>query len=56
MARLRRSGFYHDAFEVAYGIQVIGKLSNNPELHEKGALRELGGKGAARSEARAPHD
>ena len=56
MARLRRFSFFLDTLEVANGIQVMGKLSNNPELHEKGALRELGGKGAARSEARAPHD
>lgn len=29
---------------------------NKPELHEKGELREIGGKLAVTGEARAPHD
>ena len=29
---------------------------NKPELHEKGELRESGGKLAVTGEARAPHD
>jgi hypothetical protein len=36
--------------------QVTGKYTNNPELHEKGELRESGGKAAVEGEARAPHD
>ncbi|KAJ8518974.1 hypothetical protein ONZ45_g4025 [Pleurotus djamor] len=36
--------------------KVIGKASNNPALHEKGELREAGGKAAAEGLARAPHD
>lgn len=36
--------------------QVAGKITKNPEMHEKGELRESGGKGAVTGEARAPHD
>ena len=36
--------------------QVAGKMTKNPEMHEKGELREAGGKGAVTGEARAPHD
>ena len=36
--------------------QVAGKITKNPEMHEKGELREAGGKGAVTGEARAPHD
>ncbi|KZS95451.1 hypothetical protein SISNIDRAFT_548358 [Sistotremastrum niveocremeum HHB9708] len=36
--------------------KVIGKHTHNPELHEKGELRESGGKGAQEGTARAPHD
>ncbi|GLB44580.1 hypothetical protein LshimejAT787_1702070 [Lyophyllum shimeji] len=36
--------------------KVLGKFTNNPEMHEKGELKEAGGKAAARGEARAPHD
>ncbi|KAH9837672.1 uncharacterized protein C8Q71DRAFT_555496 [Rhodofomes roseus] len=36
--------------------KVAGKATKNPELHEKGELREAGGKGAVTGEARAPHD
>ncbi|KAF8890716.1 hypothetical protein BD779DRAFT_1516622 [Infundibulicybe gibba] len=36
--------------------KVIGKLSHKPEMHEKGELRESGGKAAVRGQARAPHD
>ncbi|KAG9310874.1 hypothetical protein JVU11DRAFT_8729 [Chiua virens] len=36
--------------------KVIGKYTNNPELHEKGELRETGGKAAAEGRARAAHD
>lgn len=36
--------------------QVTGKYLNKPELHEKGELRESGGKLAVTGEARAPHD
>ena len=36
--------------------QVAGKMTHNPELHEKGELREAGGKLAAQGRARAPHD
>ncbi|KAK7443551.1 hypothetical protein VKT23_015724 [Stygiomarasmius scandens] len=36
--------------------KVIGKMTKNPEMHEKGELREAGGKAAAMGEARAPHD
>ena len=31
-------------------------MTHNPELHEKGELREAGGKLAAQGRARAPHD
>jgi len=36
--------------------QVVGKYTNNPERHEKGELRETGGKAAAEGRARAAHD
>ncbi|KAI9568739.1 hypothetical protein HD554DRAFT_2172214 [Boletus coccyginus] len=36
--------------------KVIGKYTHNPELHEKGELRETGGKAAAEGRARAAHD
>ncbi|TFK47113.1 hypothetical protein OE88DRAFT_1666395, partial [Heliocybe sulcata] len=35
--------------------KVVGKYTHKPELHEKGELRESGGKAAAQGEARAPH-
>ncbi|KAK1231918.1 hypothetical protein PQX77_004955 [Marasmius sp. AFHP31] len=36
--------------------KVIGKMTHNAEMHEKGELRESGGKAAAQGAARAPHD
>ncbi|KAF5392032.1 hypothetical protein D9757_003217 [Collybiopsis confluens] len=36
--------------------KVMGKAMHKPELHEKGELRESGGKAAAAGGARAPHD
>ncbi|KAI0632721.1 hypothetical protein C8Q77DRAFT_1073741 [Trametes polyzona] len=36
--------------------KVTGKMTKNPALHEKGELREAGGKAAAQGQARAPHD
>jgi len=36
--------------------KVIGKYMNKPEMHERGELRESGGKAAAEGKARAPHD
>ncbi|KAL0952796.1 hypothetical protein HGRIS_007021 [Hohenbuehelia grisea] len=36
--------------------KVMGKAMNKPEMHEKGELRESGGKAAALGQARAPHD
>ncbi|KAF7331204.1 hypothetical protein MSAN_02439100 [Mycena sanguinolenta] len=36
--------------------KIIGKVANKPEMHEKGELRESGGKAAAMGDARAPHD
>ncbi|KAF9221796.1 hypothetical protein BS17DRAFT_710360 [Gyrodon lividus] len=36
--------------------KVVGKYTNNPEMHEKGELRETGGKAAAEGRARAAHD
>ncbi|TBU24885.1 hypothetical protein BD311DRAFT_809650 [Dichomitus squalens] len=36
--------------------KVTGKITRNPEMHEKGELREAGGKAAVQGEARAPHD
>ncbi|KAJ3808521.1 hypothetical protein F5876DRAFT_67216 [Lentinula aff. lateritia] len=36
--------------------KIIGKATHKPEMHEKGELRETGGKAAARGEARALHD
>jgi len=36
--------------------KVVGKVSHNAEMHEKGELRESGGKAAVLGEARAPHD
>jgi hypothetical protein len=37
-------------------IKVVGKVTHKPELHEKGELREAGGKAASMGDARAPHD
>ncbi|KAJ7041134.1 hypothetical protein C8F04DRAFT_170361 [Mycena alexandri] len=34
--------------------KVVGKLAHKPEMHEKGELRESGGKAAAAGAARAP--
>lgn len=31
-------------------------MTKNPEKHERGELREAGGKGAERGEARTSHD
>ncbi|KAG7087662.1 hypothetical protein E1B28_013610 [Marasmius oreades] len=36
--------------------KVIGKMTGKPEMHEKGELRETGGKAAAQGGARAAHD
>ncbi|KAF9264495.1 hypothetical protein L218DRAFT_862576 [Marasmius fiardii PR-910] len=36
--------------------KVMGKMTGNPEMHEKGELRETGGKAAAHGAARAAHD
>jgi len=36
--------------------KVAGKAMKKPEMHEKGELREAGGKQAALGNARAPHD
>ncbi|KAF9078302.1 hypothetical protein BDP27DRAFT_1309371 [Rhodocollybia butyracea] len=36
--------------------KVVGKATNKPQMHEKGELRETGGKAAAQGEARALHD
>jgi len=36
--------------------KVTGKVTRNAEMHEKGELREAGGKGAVKGETRAPHD
>nr|VWP00749.1 Polyketide synthetase protein [Ganoderma boninense] len=36
--------------------KVVGKITKNPEMHERGELRESGGKAAAMGEGRAPHD
>ncbi|CAL1697758.1 unnamed protein product [Somion occarium] len=36
--------------------KVAGKVMNKPELHEKGELREAGGKEAVLGQAQAPHD
>ncbi|KAF8555186.1 hypothetical protein OG21DRAFT_1496474 [Imleria badia] len=36
--------------------KVIGKYTHNPDLHERGELRETGGKAAAEGRARAAHD
>lgn len=36
--------------------QVVGKYTHNPDLHERGELRETGGKAAAEGRARAAHD
>ncbi|RPD76813.1 hypothetical protein L226DRAFT_611240 [Lentinus tigrinus ALCF2SS1-7] len=36
--------------------KITGKMTHNPEMHEKGELREAGGKMAAQGQARAPHD
>ncbi|KAI0070871.1 hypothetical protein K474DRAFT_1687280 [Panus rudis PR-1116 ss-1] len=36
--------------------KVAGKYLHKPELHEKGKLREAGGKAAVAGQAQAPHD
>ncbi|KAI1795429.1 hypothetical protein LXA43DRAFT_1058563 [Ganoderma leucocontextum] len=36
--------------------KVVGKMTGKPEMHERGELRETGGKAAARGEGRAQHD
>ncbi|KAI0753615.1 hypothetical protein C8Q74DRAFT_1211078 [Fomes fomentarius] len=36
--------------------KLTGKVTNNAGMHEKGELRESGGKAAAQGQARAPHD
>ncbi|CCL99813.1 uncharacterized protein FIBRA_01837 [Fibroporia radiculosa] len=36
--------------------KVAGKATNNQDLHEKGELREAGGKAAVQGEARVSHD
>ncbi|KAH7882723.1 hypothetical protein F5I97DRAFT_1931333 [Phlebopus sp. FC_14] len=36
--------------------KVIGKLSHKPDMHERGELRETGGKATAEGHARAAHD
>ncbi|KAH9886962.1 hypothetical protein C8Q73DRAFT_794998 [Cubamyces lactineus] len=36
--------------------KVTGKVMGNAAMHEKGELREAGGKAAAQGQARAPHD
>ncbi|KAJ7468703.1 hypothetical protein FB451DRAFT_1092256, partial [Mycena latifolia] len=36
--------------------KIVGKVTHKPEMHEKGELRESGGKAAAMGDARAPHD
>ncbi|KAI0351258.1 hypothetical protein OH77DRAFT_1498671 [Trametes cingulata] len=36
--------------------KVAGKVTGNAAMHEKGELREAGGKLAAQGQARAPHD
>ncbi|KAL1938328.1 hypothetical protein VTO73DRAFT_11779 [Trametes versicolor] len=36
--------------------KVAGKVTSQPAMHEKGKLREAGGKTAAQGQARAPHD
>ncbi|KAI0669011.1 hypothetical protein C8Q78DRAFT_1044153 [Trametes maxima] len=36
--------------------KVTGKMTHNAAMHEKGELREAGGKKAAMGQARAPHD
>ncbi|KAI8992791.1 hypothetical protein BD414DRAFT_482217 [Trametes punicea] len=36
--------------------KVAGKVTGNAAMHEKGELREAGGKAAAQGQARAPHD
>lgn len=34
----------------------MGKMTHKPEMHEKGELRETGGKAAVAGNARAQHD
>ncbi|KAF7795733.1 hypothetical protein EIP86_006899 [Pleurotus ostreatoroseus] len=36
--------------------KVLGKITKNLDMHQKGELREAGGKEAAAGRARAPHD
>lgn len=43
-------------FVVKSTLQVIGKMTNDPDKHERGELRESGGKAAPQGLARAPHD
>ncbi len=43
-------------FLIAGAAQVAGKVMSKPAMHEKGELRETGGKGAAQGQARAAHD
>lgn len=38
------------------GSQLTGKVTNNAGMHEKGELRESGGKAAAQGQTRGPHD
>lgn len=48
--------FVADVFLIACAPQVAGKVMSKPAMHEKGELREAGGKAAAQGQARAPHD
>ncbi|KAJ7875257.1 hypothetical protein B0H14DRAFT_2568749 [Mycena olivaceomarginata] len=36
--------------------KLVSKVTKKPEMHERGELRESGGKSAAAGDARAPHD
>ncbi|KAF8918366.1 hypothetical protein CPB85DRAFT_79483 [Mucidula mucida] len=36
--------------------KVVGKMTKKPEMHERGELRETGGKAAATGQVRAAHD
>lgn len=46
----------HYMFMYLQRLKVFGKYTHNPEMHEKGELRETGGKAAAHGQARAAHD
>ena len=46
----------HEATYSSMLLKVTGKYTKTPELHEKGELREAGGKAAVHGGARAPHD